>query len=185
MVFILQEDGDQLGSEFVGGERAAQFTANRKRNNPGFLGENDHDRVGFVAEAERGAVPQAEIALQALGLGEGKDGRGDGDAVLDDDHAAVVERGLGKENRFEQVVADFGVEDGAGFAGGFVGDFALEGDERAVAVLLHLFERADDDLDDFGLLAMFAEKRAAADLGKNPAQFRLENDDQRGDQERG
>jgi len=162
----LQEDGDQLGTEFVGGKRTAQFAGNGEGDDPGFFGEDHDDRVGFVAEAERRAMPQAKVALESFGLGEGKDGCGDGNAVLDDDDAAVVERGLGKEDGGEEVVADFGVENGAGFAGWFVGDFALESDEGTVAILLHLFERANDDFDDLSLLAASAEKRAAADLGK-------------------
>src|ERR1700683_3175679 len=73
MVFILEQDGDQLGAKFVGGQGAAQLATDGERNNAGLFREHDDDGVGFVAEAESGAMSQAEIALQALGLGEGKD----------------------------------------------------------------------------------------------------------------
>ena len=75
------------------------------------------------------------------------------------------------------------VEQRAGFARGLVGDLALEGDERAVAVLLQLLERADHRLDHLGLLPVRAEERAAADLGEDAAQFGLEDNDERGEQE--
>ena len=67
-------------------------------NLTGFLRDHERNGIRFVTQAKPRTVAQAEVAVEILALGEGKNTRRRHDAVATDDHAAIVQNGLGMKN---------------------------------------------------------------------------------------
>ena len=67
-------------------------------NLTGFLRDNERNGIRFVTQTKPRAVAQAEVAVEILTLGEGKNTRRRHDAITADDHAAIVQNGLGMKN---------------------------------------------------------------------------------------
>ena len=105
--------------------------------------------------------------------------------LVADDHRAVVERRLGREDRPEQVGRDVGVDHHAGLGDLLEAGVALEHDQRAVAVGREQRGGVGDlvgDVLDGALLGRReepVERPDPADPLERPAQLRLEDDDQR------
>ena len=68
------------------------------RNLPGFLRDHERHGIRFVTQTKPRAVAQAEVAVEVFALGEGKNTRRRHDAITADDHAAIVQNGLGMKN---------------------------------------------------------------------------------------
>ncbi len=56
----------------LGGKVALQHTAHRHGNRPRLLGNNDHHRVGHLADAHTGAMPGAQVCAEPVALRQGQ-----------------------------------------------------------------------------------------------------------------
>ncbi len=127
--------------------------------------------------AARWRVPSE--AVEVLPLGQRENAGREGDAVSFDDDAAVMDGIVGKENGFQHFRRGLAIHRHAGFGGFLQLDGLLDGDERADADFGQALDGLDDDLDVFALFAAGGEKRMGAQFSQNPAQFRLENNQDR------
>ena len=153
-------------------------------NNPCFFGDDEGDGVGFLTEAEGGAVAEAEVAVEVLALGDGEDAGGGEDAIIAEDEAAVVERGFWLEDGDDELRGELAVDGDAGFREGADIDLALDGDEGAELAVGEIENHVRDDLDGLAVLGDGAEEVMGAECGEGAAELWLEDDDE-GDGEEG
>src|SRR5712692_7782506 len=73
-------------------DRRLDSAVDGQRGPPGLLGDDQGDRVGLLANAERGAMPAPEGAGDIGGPRERQEAAGGGDASAFDQHGAVVQR---------------------------------------------------------------------------------------------
>src|SRR5688572_1719769 len=169
---------DQERAEGVGGELAEEAAAVGDADVAGLLGDDDDDRVGFLAHADGGAVPAAELAVDVAGLGEGELNAGEHDATLADDDAEVVEGGVGPEDRVEQGGGELGVEAGAALGDAAEGDLAFDGDDGADLSPGEEGGGIDEGLDVLvDLLRPVAEEASLADAHQRSTNLGLEDHD--------
>ena len=71
-MFMVKKKLAEAAAEFVDAQIAFKNAVVTNGNLPGFLGDDDGEGVGFLAEPEGGAVAEAEVAVEILALGEGK-----------------------------------------------------------------------------------------------------------------
>ncbi len=130
-------------------------------------------------------MARAEGFVQVLAAREGKNaGRGN-DAVSSDDHAAVVDGIVRKENCFQHLGRGHAVDGDARLNGLLKLEGLLDGDERADAHVGEAFDGLDDHFDVFPLFVRGLEEVEVPQLGQEPAQFRLKNDQHRHGEEGG
>ena len=99
-------------------------------------------------------------------------------AVVVNDESAVVQNGLGMENRQREFLRIIGIESDAGFDEGLEGDLAFHRDQGAEALAGDFKDRIGDFFDGFAFFKSRSEEGMAAEIGQRPAKFRLEDDDQ-------
>ena len=145
---------------------------------PGFLGNEDGDGVRFLGDADARAVAQPEAAVEIFARGEGENAGGGGDAVVLHDDPAVVEDGLGVEDREHEFLRKNGVEIHAGRGELADADVALDGDERAELAAREVEDRVHEEFEGFLFLQGRAEEMLAAEFGEGAAEFGLEDDDE-------
>ena len=108
---------------------------------------------------------------------------GGGDAIFLHDDGAVVQRSAGTEDGRQQIVGEAGIERDAAFDVGAQSDLALDDDERAGLVLGKKIGGEDDVVVGIAIGGgAVEESQAAAEVGENVANLRLEDDDQREDE---
>ena len=83
---------------------------------------------------------------------------------------------IGEENGFQHFRGGLAIHQQAGFGGFLQIDGLLDGNEGADAHLGQALDGLDDDLDVFPLFAAGGEEGVGAQFSQNPAQFRLEDD---------
>ena len=148
----------------------------------GLLGHDDRDRVVLFGEAERRAVPRAEIAAHQRIDRQRQETRRRRDAIALDDDGAVVQRRSRLEDARQQVVGDHRVERNAAFDVVAQADLPLEDDDRARAARGQVRGRDDELLDRFvRVLGAFevAEERRAAEVRERAPDVGLEQHDDR------
>ena len=151
---------------------------------PVLLGDDDHDRVGLLGDAERGTVARPEALGLDRRLGQRQERPGRHDPVVADDHRPVVERRFRREDRAQQVGRDVAVDHHAGLGDLLEAGLALEHDQGALAVRRQLGRGARDlgrDMDRGARLGRRQEPAEGADPAdalERPAQLRLEDDDE-------
>src|SRR6266480_353726 len=72
------------------------------RNRAGLFGNDDRNRVRFLGNAKRGAMPQSQTAIERLPLADREDASRGRDPAVSQDHAAVVQRRFGMKEREQQ-----------------------------------------------------------------------------------
>ena len=124
----------QLGGQVVQRQVTGQLAVVRQRNDPGLLGNHQHQRIGFVAHAHGRQVPAAQRRVDLVAVRRGKLAVGRQNVVAADDHPQVVQRRSGVENRIQQIRRYFGVDHRPilGPAGQI--HVTLNGDQRPVPV---------------------------------------------------
>jgi hypothetical protein len=159
----------------VAGEAAAVGEGDLRR----LLADDDDERVGLLGQAERGAVPRAEALVGDGELRERQDHAGRDDGVALDEHGAVVERAVGREQADDEVGADARLDAGAGFGVFVQADVALDGDDGADLGAGQPLHGLDQLLDDLALLHAVeeADHAALAEAGEGGAQLGVEHDD--------
>ena len=80
-IFVVQEELAESAAEFFHAEIAFDEATVADRDLSSFLGDNDGDGVGFLAESQAGAMAEAEIAVEVLALGERENAGGGDDSV--------------------------------------------------------------------------------------------------------
>src|SRR5436190_22852425 len=98
-------------------------------------------------------MARAERFVKVLPLGEWKNTSGIRDAIAFENNAAVMDGVIREENRFEHFRRGFAIDPDAGLDGFAQLDGLFDGDEGADANVGETFDRLDDDLDIFALLA--------------------------------
>ena len=107
----------------------------RKRDLAGLFGHDDGNGVGFLGQADRGAMTRAQLATE-LGIdGERQKAGCRGDPVLLDDDGAIVQRRGRLEDADEQVVCHRRVERDAALDAIAQADVAFEDDDGAGAAV--------------------------------------------------
>ena len=150
------------------------------RNDPCFFGNDDHDGIAFFAKAERRAMPQAERAIQIGPLRDGKNARGGNDAIIPDDHAAIVQRRLRKENADREFGGKRAIHLHAALGDGLDVLPALEGDQGAELAVREIEGHGADQFQRLAaVLGIGREENPGARQGRleTAAQFWLEDDD--------
>jgi hypothetical protein len=99
-----------------------------------FSSETDDDGVGLLSDAEGGTVAGAEALRLEDRLGQRQDGPGGEHLLAAHDDGAVVEGGLGGEDRAQQVGRQVTVDGHPGLGDLSETGLALEHDEGAVAL---------------------------------------------------
>ena len=154
----------------------------RERNLAGLFRHDDRHGVSFLGQADGGPVPRAQLAADARVHGERKETGRRRDAVLLEDHRAVVKRRPRVEDRDEQVVGETRIQRNAALDVVPQPDFALDGDDRSHA-LRRQHGRGHDDLFDplvGRLLAVeIPEERRLAEMRQRAADIGLEDHDRR------
>ena len=122
----------------VGGRDAAGQTASVCYGNlPRFLADDDGHGVGLLGDAESRAVAQAKRARDVIAVADGEDAARGLDAVVGDNHGAVVQGRVLEEDVLDEARVDAGVDDVAGFGVALERHFALDDDERSGLALCH------------------------------------------------
>ena len=99
----MQEELAETAAEFFDTEVALDKAAVTDRDLSGFLGNHNRDGIGFLAEAEAGAVAEAEVAIEVLALGERENAGGGDDAVAAEDQPSIMKHGLRLEEREDEI----------------------------------------------------------------------------------
>src|SRR5258707_317277 len=94
----LGEERFEPGPERLRVEVSFDPAAVTNGNDARLLRDDDDHRVALLGEPERGAVPQAERAVEVALLADRKDAGRRDDAVVADDQPAVVQRSFWKKN---------------------------------------------------------------------------------------
>jgi hypothetical protein len=151
----------------------------RERDLRGLLADHDDEGVGLLGQAERRAVAGAEALVRDGELGERQDDAGGDDGVALDEHGAVVERSVGREQADDEVGGDARLDAGAGLGVFIEADVALDGDDRADLGAGQPLHGLDQLLDDLALLHAVeeADHAALAEAGEGGAQLGVEHDE--------
>ena len=120
------------------------------RDLPGLLGHDDRDGVVLLGQADRRAVPRAELAAQHRLHRQRQEAGGGGNAALLDDDRAVVQRRRRLEDADQQVVGHLRVERNAALDVVAQADLALEHDDRPLPARRQQAGRDDDLFDRLG-----------------------------------
>ena len=112
-------------------EVALNLTSMANGDNPCFFGHHEGDGVGFLAQAEGGAVAEAEVPVEVFPLGDGEDACGGEDAVIAQDEAAIVEGCLRLENGDDKLLGELAIDGDAALCEGADINIPLHGDEGA------------------------------------------------------
>ena len=102
-----------------------------------FFADDDGHGVGLLGDAEGRAVAQTQRARDVVVVADGEDAAGGLDAVVGDDHGAVVQGRVLEEDVLDEARVDAGVDDVAGFGVALERHFALDDDERSGLALCH------------------------------------------------
>ena len=79
-------------ADSVNGDVRFQLAAGGHRDMSGFLRDDDREAIGFLGDADGGAMPGAQLARQRRIGGQGEKARRRRNTVLLDNHRAVVQR---------------------------------------------------------------------------------------------
>ena len=183
IVFIFE--GKKLGqaaAKTFGLEVSFDHAAVAKGNHAGLLGHDDDDGVAFLREPERGTVPKAERAVEVGALGDGENARGGDDAVVADDDAAVVQRGLWEEKADHEFGRKRAVNLHAALGEALDILPALDGDERAELAVGEVEGHLAHEVERGAALLRAEEQAVAAERREAAPQLGLEDDDQRDDE---
>src|SRR5690606_8043027 len=143
---------------------------------------HDHERVRFFRQADRSPVARAQGAVGDRELRERQNhARGD-DRVTVDQHRAVVQGAVRREQADDEIRAHARLQAGTGLGILVEADVALDGDDRADLRARQAVDRLDQLLDDRALLEPVEERQHARlpEPREAAAQLRLEHDE-RGD----
>jgi len=154
------------------------------RHAAGLFGDDEGDRVAFLADPERRAVPRAQLPSRVRRARQREEAAGRPGPVTLDDDGAVVERRLRQEDRLEQIRRHDRIERHAELDVVAKAARALEHDQGADAAAGQRVRRLHELLDDVGTLggARAAEgepEPALADSRQRPPQLGLEEHDER------
>ena len=171
---------------------ALEHAADGDRDRTRFLGYDNEHAVRALAHADRRAVARAEVARQALVAGKRQDAAGGADPARADDHRAVMQRTVLKEDILDKLGRGRGIDRRAGRDDLSQTLAALEHDERAGLGARHIRaggNRRGNHAFDLVRVACRndeAAEVALADLLKQAAQLGLKdyNDRKHADAER-
>src|SRR5688572_10049613 len=171
----------QLPLQVLAREIDLEVPVRADRDAPRLLRDHDHDRVGLLAHAQRGAVARAHRLRELVVVRQREEAGGRGDPlVLDDDRAVVQGRAL-EEDRLDQVARDGRVDARAALDVLAEAHVALDRDQGARAVGREARGGRDELADDL-------DRRAAEDDGEEarpgepeeePPELRREDDERR------
>ena len=104
--WLCRSSADEAAAQPLLVEVAHDPAALDEADAPGLLADHDRDRVGLLGDAQRGAVARAEaLAVTRWSRTAAAPTPAATMPVVADDHGAVVERRVGREDRLEQLVA--------------------------------------------------------------------------------
>ena len=128
---FLEKEFAEAKLEALRVEVALNLTSMADGHNPCFFGDDKGDGVGFLAQAESGAVAEAEVTVEIFALGDGENACGGKDAVVAQDDAAIVEGCLRLEDGDDKLLGELAIDGDAALCEGADIDIALHGDEGA------------------------------------------------------
>lgn len=169
----------QALTEVIAASGADQFAIDAERNRARFFRDHDNDGIGFLRETDPRAVSQSDRAIAEFFWAHGKNTCGTGDAVLGNDHTAIVEGSFGIEHSHREFRRENGIQLDARIEILTKADAAFDGKECADAFL----RQSDHGIGKRFQKGEFAivrkkEQTAAAELSQSIAQFWLENHNQ-------
>ena len=124
-------------------------------------------------------MPRPERFIQILSLCKREDTGSLENAIAFEDHAAIVNRIVREENRFEHFRCRLAIHQHARFDRFIELNGLLDRDEPADPNFSQPFNRLNDDLDVFALLVRRHEDGQISQLRQHAAQLGLENDQHR------
>src|SRR2546423_5390279 len=130
-------------------------------------------------------MPQAETAVERLALAHRENAGGGGNPAVANDHATIVQRRFGMENREKQFDGKMRIDHDAGFFVDPDRGIALDRDQRAELFVRQLHDRFRDVMNRLAFLTRKGKDRVAAQLGQAAPQFRLEDHHERHRQKNG
>jgi len=125
------ENGADNAAEAFFIQTAAEAALEGQGNIAGFFGDHDDEGVGFLGNANRGAVAGAHGSVQLLALAEGENAAGGGHTVVADDDPAIVQRAAGEKEAGEQFGLHIAIDGHAGFLNAAQTNVALKGTRGA------------------------------------------------------
>ena len=126
----------------------------------------------------------AQVQAQTAGLGKGQHTSGCGDAAIPDDHSAIVEGGIGKEDIADQLLGNTAVDDRAGLEVLLQDAVSGKDDQRADSGFAHCLtgcNRLGNHRDHLLLRLLGTQEFLqlhTAQVIQHSAQLRLEQNDQ-------
>ena len=87
-------------------EPGGQFAERRHRNPPGLFGNHQREAIGLLGDADGGAMARAQLARERRIGGQRQEAGRRRDAVLLDDHRAIVQRQAGLEDGEQNIARD-------------------------------------------------------------------------------
>ena len=115
IMFMVKKQLAEPAAELIHAQIAFKNAVVANGNLACFLGNDNGDGIGFLAQSEGSAVAEAEVAIKILALGKGKNAGRRHHAVVVNDESPVVQNGLGMENCQRELLREFGIESDAGF----------------------------------------------------------------------
>ena len=153
------------------------------------LADDNGQGVGFLRNAQCGPVAQSQLLGHCHVVGDGKDAACGGDALVGDNHAAVMQGGVLEEDVFNEPLRDFGIEEFSGAYKVVQRQRTLHDDEGTHLLFRHRQAGHDDGYDVLAgvrLLVLAAEEThgctytlVGADGKEELADFVLKEDEQR------
>ena len=98
------------GEQLTRVDSAREDTLVRHGDLAGLFGNDHGERVGLVADAQRGSVSCAKVGVDSHLSAQGKKAGGCGDSVSAENDRAIVQRSAGREDVDQKVARDLGVE---------------------------------------------------------------------------
>ncbi len=160
----------------LGRHTAFDIAERDDRDQPRFLAHHDRQAIGLLGDADAGAMPRTGFRGKRRIHAQRKKTCGGADAVLLDDHGAIVQRCAWKKDRKQQVTRNLGIEPDAAFDKRSQPDIALENDQGSGMLSRQRPDRQQNLRGGFRA-PVAAEETLSAEAREGPADFRLKQND--------
>lgn len=185
MIFLAEKKLGQSLPEPLDVEVALEHTRVTNRNLAAFLGNDEGDGVRLFGKTESGAVAETDCPVKVLPLRQGEDTPCGLDAVPAQDHAPVMEHGLGVKDGQEEFLGKSRIQLHAALRHRLQADVALQRNEGSEALAGKVENRVRDLLDFLPASQGRGEEPVASEFVQGAPQFRLEDHHERNSEEDG
>lgn len=115
-----------------------KFAVHGHRDASRLFRNDDGETVALLRDAQGRAVTQTEVFGDIFRMTHGQDATSGADALLGNDHSAIVQRTVLEEEVFEQALADGSIDDFATLHHFFKAHASLQNDERTHLLSAHV-----------------------------------------------